>query len=356
MDNSLLFSPFPTEQLLEWYGREKRSLPWRGSLNPYTIWISEVILQQTRVDQGTPYYYRFLEAFPTVTDLANASEDQVLKLWEGLGYYSRARNLHATAKIVAFEHGGQFPNTYAGLLTLKGIGPYTAAAIGSIAFGVQRACVDGNVTRVLTRYYGISEPIDSSVIIKLVDGLAQKALKAEHPGEHNQAMMELGATVCLPKLTKCEMCPLMESCSAFAQGLVSSIPMKVKRTKIRNRYFNYVVLSDGTNTWLKRREAGDIWQGLYEFPLIELDRPLETNEVVSQFDVKGEFKIQGEYGPYKHLLSHQRIFARFIEVWVSEIKLKDGVKISWDNLDTFALPRLLHRYLNDKKFADSKKV
>jgi len=356
MDNLLLFSPFPTEQLLEWYGREKRSLPWRGSLNPYAIWISEVILQQTRVDQGTPYYYRFLEAFPTVTDLANANEDQVLKLWEGLGYYSRARNLHATAKIVAFEHGGQFPNTYAGLLTLKGIGPYTAAAIGSIAFGVQRACVDGNVTRVLTRYYGISEPIDSSVIIKLVDGLAQKALKAERPGEHNQAMMELGATVCLPKLAKCEMCPLMESCSAFAQGLVSSIPMKAKRTKIRNRYFNYVVFSDGTNTLLKRREAGDIWQGLYEFPLIESDRPLETNEVIAHFGDEAEVLIQGEYGPYKHLLSHQRIFARFIEVKVSEIKLKDAIKVSWDNLDTFALPRLLHRYLDDKKFADSKKV
>ncbi len=356
MDNSLLFSPFPTEQLLEWYGREKRSLPWRGSLNPYAIWISEVILQQTRVDQGTPYYYRFLEAFPTVTHLANASEDQVLKLWEGLGYYSRARNLHATAKIVVFEHEGQFPNTYNGLLSLKGIGPYTAAAIGSIAFNVKRACVDGNVTRVLARYYGISEPIDASAVIKLVDILAQKALQTEHPGEHNQAMMELGATVCLPKLAKCEICPLNESCSALAQGLVSSIPIKAKRTKIRNRYFNYVVLSDGTNTFLKRREAGDIWQGLYEFPLVESDRPLETNEVIAHFGDGAEVLIQGEYGPYKHLLSHQRIFARFLEVKGIEIHLKEGIKVSWNNLDTIALPKLLHRYLGDKKFADSKKV
>jgi len=349
----MTLKPFPTAELQRWYAREKRELPWRGSADPYAIWISEVILQQTRVEQGTPYFHRFLSAFPTVKHLAAASEDAVLKLWEGLGYYSRARNLHAAAKQVA--EMGAFPNSYERLRGLKGVGPYTAAAIGSMAFGVTKACVDGNVTRVLTRYHGIAEPIDSSAVIRLVEELAQQALDMAQPGEHNQAMMELGATVCLPKLAKCDICPLSHGCAALRLDQVNAIPWKAKRTKVRDRYFHYVVISDGSRTVVNRRAEGDIWQGLYEFPLVESSKPLEADEAVRELGLRNA-KIVAEHGPYKHLLSHQRIFGRFIEVHVTSMDSALGTVINQEELELLALPRLLNRYLEEKKLADVKKV
>lgn len=294
-----------------------------------------------------------MHAFPTVTHLAAASEDAVLKLWEGLGYYSRARNLHAAAKQVAAM--GEFPNSYEALRSLKGIGPYTAAAIGSIAFGIAKACVDGNVIRVLSRYHGIVEPIDSTAVIKLVEELAQQALDPKQPGEHNQAMMELGATVCIPKQAKCELCPLSHGCAALRLNQVAAIPWKAKKTKVRDRYFHYVVVFDGSRTIVRRRVAGDIWQGLYEFPLVESGKPLEADEAVNQLGLR-HAKIIAEYGPYKHLLSHQRIFGRFIEVRVNTIDASMGTVVRCEELELLALPRLLNRYLEEKLLANVKKV
>jgi A/G-specific adenine glycosylase len=348
--------PFPSNELLRWYDREKRELPWRGSNDPYAIWISEVILQQTRVDQGTPYYHRFLSTFPTVRHLADATEDEVLKLWEGLGYYSRARNLHAAAKQVAYEFNGQFPSSYVGLRSLKGIGPYTAAAIGSIAFGLPVACVDGNVTRVLARYHGIDAPVDNTPVIKALDRLAQQAMSHLNPADHNQAMMELGATVCLPRNAKCGACPLQADCSAFRLGLVDSIPLKSKRTKVRERHFHFLVLTDGNRTLVQRRPAGDIWQGLYQFPMVEADRPMETESVLSHFQLPTDVLLQDIAGPIKHLLTHQRIFARFFAVKVDRLPSLIAEPVAWERLGRLAFPRLIQLYLEKKMFAHSKKV
>lgn len=347
---------FPTDALHQWYGRHRRDLPWRGLNDPYCIWVSEVILQQTRVDQGTPYYHRFISAFPTVTALAEASEDRVLKQWEGLGYYSRARNLHAAAKHVAFELGGRFPITYDGLRALKGVGPYTAAAIGSIAFGLPVACVDGNVTRVLSRFHGISEAVDSTSVIRLIDRLAQDALDTDAPGTHNQAMMELGATVCLPKNPSCGECPLRDGCAALRLDLVGSIPFKAKRTKVRERHFHYVIFDDGASTVVDRRPAGDIWQGLYQFPLLESDRPLEPDEVIASFPEAKEARLSGTFGPIKHVLSHQRIAARFFTLKVGRLPQAQGMEVGWDSIGRLAFPRLIHHYLENKMLADSENV
>ncbi len=347
---------FPYIALREWYLQEKRDLPWRGSTDPYSIWLSEVILQQTRVDQGTPYYHRFLSAFPNVGALAAASEDEVLKLWEGLGYYSRARNLHAAAKQVMSEHKGRFPSNHEGLRSLKGIGPYTAAAIGSIAFRLRVACVDGNVIRVMARFHGITDPVDSTTVAKEIDRLAQEALDREHPGDHNQAMMELGATVCLPKNPRCGDCPLREGCVTLRLGLMDSIPFKAKRTKVRDRFFHYMVLSDGERTLVERREGGDIWQGLYQFPLVESDRALSPDEALKFAPWADEALFRQSVGPFRHLLSHQRIHALFFEWRTDTLPASDYQPVTWDSLHHLAFPRLVHRFLEKKSLADSEKV
>lgn len=340
--------PFPSNELQCWYDREKRDLPWRNSNDPYAIWISEVILQQTRVNQGTPYYLRFLETFPTVRHLADATEDEVLKLWEGLGYYSRARNLHAAAKQVAFTFNGAFPKSYERLRLLKGVGPYTAAAIGSIAFGLPMACVDGNVTRVLARFHGIADPVDSRAVIKTIDHLAQQALDSMNPANHNQAMMELGATVCLPRNAKCNKCPLQLGCSAFDSRLVGSIPFKSKKIKIRERHFHFLVLTDGQQTLVQRRPAGDIWQGLYQFPMVESDSPMQPESVLAHFQLPTDVPLQHIAGPIKHLLTHQRIFARFFAVKVKHLPKINAESMAWEELDRLAFPQLINLYLDKK--------
>lgn len=348
--NSKTATPFPQDLLLQWYDSEKRDLPWRESLDPYRIWLSEIILQQTRVDQGMPYYERFLETFPTVVSLAEASEDMVLKLWEGLGYYSRARNLHATAKYVSKELNGQFPNTHSGLLKLKGVGPYTAAAIGSIAFNLPVAAVDGNVYRVLARYFGIAESIDENNGKNQISDIAQSILNTKRPGDHNQALMEMGATVCTPKQPDCTCCPLRVNCMASIRNMQLELPVRTKKTKVRNRFFYYLLRVVDGNVLIQRRGEGDIWHGLYEFPVTELGKRLSEKDLISALDIQSDDVVISISKEYKHVLSHQRIFARFVVVRRQSVPNAAGTWISIADLRKFAFPRLINRYLERTNF------
>jgi len=265
--------------LIAWYLHNKRSLPWRETKDPYHIWLSEIMLQQTRVAQGLPYYEKFVSAFPTVHNLADASEDTVLKLWQGLGYYSRARNLHATAKYISNDLNGVFPNTFEELLKLKGVGDYTASAIGSICFNLPTAVVDGNVYRVLSRFFNINTPINSSEGIKTFKKLAQELLDTSNPGEFNQAIMEFGARQCAPQSPDCPNCVFNDKCLAFQTKKVKELPVKIRKTTVKKKYFNYLVfISDDQKTILQQRLEKGIWQQLYEFPLIEADKLISITE------------------------------------------------------------------------------
>lgn len=343
--------------ICSWYAENKRDLPWRNNVTPYSTWISEVILQQTRVSQGLPYYYKFIEAFPTVIDLAQAEEDTVLKLWQGLGYYSRARNMQKTAQIITRDYAGIFPSKYEQLIQLKGIGPYTAAAIASICTDEKVAVVDGNVYRVLSRYFNIHTPIESTEGKKHFNLLANELLEALPSSVHNQAIMELGALVCSPKKPNCDACPLHSSCESFHLKNTESLPQKSKKTKVRNRYFNYLILKDNQqNTLLSKRGEKDIWQGLYEFPLLESETEefnpnhlalfLKTNlsiEIPIKTIVKAPFET-------KHKLSHQTIFAKFYVISLdSELKLNNSIflKIEHSEIQNYPLPQLIQNYLNN---------
>lgn len=269
-----------SKSLIQWYLQNKRDLPWRKTIAPYQIWLSEIMLQQTRVAQGTPYFLKFIGAFPTVHDMAAAPEEQVLKLWQGLGYYSRARNLHATAKQVAFEMEGEFPDSYQGLLKLKGVGDYTAAAIASIAYGEPVPVVDGNVYRVLARYFGIETDISSSGAKKQFTEVAATLLPKGRASEFNQAMMEFGALQCVPKNPDCSICIFNTECAAFLTGRVNQLPVKLKKTKVTNRFFNYLIIKDAVgNTVVNKRTAKGIWHNLYEFPLIETEEEVSAKEM-----------------------------------------------------------------------------
>jgi len=274
-------------RIIHWYLLNKRDLPWRETKDPYAIWLSEVILQQTRVDQGLSYYHRFLTAFPKVKDLADAEEFEVMKLWQGLGYYSRARNLHSTAKSIVEKHGGVFPNRYEDIIALKGIGPYTAAAIASFAFGLPFATVDGNVYRILSRIFGLEIPIDSTEGKKQFAELGNELLDNTQPGLFNQAMMELGALVCNPKNPQCNICPFKKDCKAKALDLIDVLPVKEKKVKVKERVFHYLVMSDEKSVVMKCRGAGDIWQGLFDFPVIEDMKPLNNAELIKVVLEKG---------------------------------------------------------------------
>ena len=334
--------------LTNWYSKNKRDLPWRNTSSPYKVWLSEIILQQTRVAQGLDYYNKFVESYPTIVDLANDDEDNVLKLWQGLGYYSRARNLHATAKIVSFELNGVFPMTYDQIIRLKGVGPYTAAAISSFCFGEKKAVVDGNVYRVLSRYFGISTPTDSTIGKKEFQELAQECLSSENPGEHNQAIMEFGALQCTPN-PNCEACPLRVSCIAYINCMVKAFPIKAKKIKVRDRYFNFIVISDNDSFYIQKRESKDIWQNLYQFPLKETKK-----EILSPFELKESIVSQAVFlqvsEQFKHLLSHQRIYAKFWEFNLAEMPtLKGFEKIKKRDIQEFAIPRLIEKYLESVK-------
>ena len=347
---------FPNKGLLEWYEGVKRDLPWRKSTEPYSIWISEIILQQTRVDQGLPYYERFVAAFPKIESLANAEEDEVLKLWEGLGYYSRARNLHFTAKYVATEFSGTFPNTYKELLNLKGVGPYTAAAIGSICFNLPVAAVDGNVYRVLSRYFGITQSIDETATKKQITVLANDILNKQHPGNHNQAMMELGATVCTPVNPNCEDCPLHISCNAYANNLQSILPLRSKKTKVRDRWFYYAVHVCNGETLVSRRGSGDIWQGLYEFPLVECSAKKSESEIVEMLNLNSNDTVLEVSSEFKHILTHQRIFATFVLIKSGRFDTSNFMRVKSNKLQNFAFPRLINRYLEKQNLVNVEEV
>lgn len=306
-------------QLIRWYEHNKRELPWRNTKDPYKIWLSEIILQQTRIAQGLPYYERFLEAYPTVHELAAASEEEVLRLWQGLGYYSRARNLHACAKYVSTELNGQFPEEYTDLLGLKGIGKYTAAAISSLAFGKSNAVVDGNVFRVLSRFFGIHDDIADAKTFKIFENKGNELIKGQNPGIYNQAIMDFGAIQCTPKSPSCAICPISSDCFAFNNGLQEKLPLKSKKVKVRNRYFHYLVLEHGGKLLMRQRQAGDIWQGLYDFHNLETSEGLSEEEVLQQVDGFGKLTLLESAGPFKHVLTHQRIFAQFFRLRVNDL-------------------------------------
>lgn len=327
-----------------WYRQNKRLLPWRETSDPYKIWLSEIILQQTRVEQGMNYYLKFVANYPTIADLANAAEDEVLNLWQGLGYYSRARNMHFSAKQIMTNFGGVFPSSYKDILSLKGVGSYTAAAISSIAYGLPYAVVDGNVYRVLSRYFAISTPIDTTKGKKEFAQIAQELLDKDHPGEHNQALMEIGALICAPKLPKCTCCPLENACISKSKNEQLNFPIKEKKIKVKNRFFNYLIVTNGNEIILKKRNKKDIWEGLYDFPLLEK----EKNEPLDIEDLKRFNKITcQEDGFFKHILSHQIIHATFWIVKVEAIELYDGeISIPYESIKDYPMPQLLIRYIN----------
>ena len=326
--------------LTAWYADHGRDLPWRQTADAYRVWVSEIILQQTRVAQGYDYYKRFVERFPTVEALASATPDEVMQQWEGLGYYSRARNLHAAARQVV-EQGG-FPTDYAGIRALKGVGDYTAAAIASFVYGLPHAVVDGNVYRVLSRYYGVAELIDTTKGKRLFASLAHEVMDAEHSALYNQAIMDFGALQCTPQSPRCEECPLCDSCAARSEGRVAELPVKSKRTAVKHRYFAYLIILEESSIYIHRRPEGDIWAGLYEPLLIESPAQATIAEVVPQ-----GYQVVAAVEGLKHQLTHRTIHADayFIkrEDNASGIVLpKDFIKVPIDALANYAAPRLVN--------------
>ena len=338
-----------TEALLDWYADNKRDLPWRGTTDPYRIWISEIILQQTRVVQGYEYFLRFIRRFPDVRTLASASEDEVLKYWQGLGYYSRARNLHAAAKSM----NGKFPESYQEVRALKGVGDYTAAAICSIAYNMPYAVVDGNVYRVLSRYCGIDVPIDSTEGKKLFAALADEMLDKSRPAAYNQAIMDFGAIQCTPQSPNCMFCPLADSCSALSKGLVMQLPVKQHRIKTSNRYFNYIYVRMGAHTLIHKRTEDDIWKNLFELPLVETEKDLSEEEFLAcpQFHAlfaEGEVRmVRILLRGVKHVLSHRVIYTNFYEVTLPDnsSSFSSYQRVAVEDLGRYAVPRLIHAFL-----------
>ena len=335
-----------TKTLLAWYAEHGRQdLPWRQTSDPYRIWISEIILQQTRVSQGQQYYERFVEQFPTVAALASASEDEVLRAWQGLGYYSRARNLHAAAKQIA-ENGGQFPANHADVQALKGVGPYTAAAICAFAYGQPYAVVDGNVYRVLARYFGISTPIDGTAGKKEFAQLADSLLSRTNPADYNSAIMDFGALQCTPTSPDCTQCPLCESCQAYSQNLIDDLPVKAKRTAVSERHLLYLFLHDGERMLLERRPAGDIWQGLYQPLLVEYQRPTPEQVMLADIHkVLGQSKgatIEHPALQFRHVLTHRILHLTCYAIHCPTLPCLGNMQsVPFAELDNYAMPRAI---------------
>jgi len=342
-----------SKHLTLWYLKNKRNLPWRNTIDPYKIWLSEIMLQQTRVAQGMPYYLKFLAAFPKVKDLADAQEEEVLKLWQGLGYYSRARNLHATAKYVTYELGGVFPGNYESLKKLKGVGDYTASAIASICYKEPKAVLDGNVFRVLARLYGINTAINSSEGGKIFSKLAQSLIDERCPDIHNQAIMEFGATHCTPKKPLCESCIFNSNCIGLKNSQIGELPVKLKTLKVKKRYFNYIVpIINTESTLLKKRSEKGIWANLYEFPLIETKGSVLFSELKAEIQQSGMFSESFELSVFNekeivHKLSHQHIFTKFWVVTTQE-KLKGA--ISFSETEKYPVPVLIENFINEFSF------
>ncbi len=338
-----------TKRLTHWYLQNKRDLPWRDTQNPYFIWLSEIMLQQTRVAQGMPYFFAFTKAFPTVFDLASASEEQVLKLWQGLGYYSRARNLHKTAQFIAVECDGVFPDNYADLIKLKGIGEYTAAAIASFSFGEAVPVVDGNVFRVLARYFDIESNIASSGAKKEFAALAFELMPKNNPALFNQSIMEFGALQCIPQNPACEICVFNSGCLALQKNKVNQLPVKSKKPKARTRFFNYIIFMDEIeNTIIRKRSGKGIWRNLYEFPLIETENDSETESMISKIEqthfLQNDIISISECHPNTviHKLTHQHLRIKFWKVKVNGM-LPNG--IDYSTLLTFPFPIVIYNFI-----------
>ncbi len=342
-----------SEAIISWYQHNKRELPWRETTDPYKIWVSEIILQQTRVAQGYSYYLRFTTAFPTVKALAEASLDDVLKQWQGLGYYSRARNMHQTAKFIVAGCKGKFPQSYEELMKLKGIGDYTASAIATFAFKVPIAAVDGNVYRIFSRYLGISTPIDTTQGKKEIHAIAQEMVDKDRPDIYNQAIMDFGATVCSPKKPLCYECPVFESCYAFRNSCVNKLPAKSKKIKVRTRYFSYFLIKYGDFTYIKKRQNDDIWHSLYEFPLIETSEEQNPDDIRKTEGWKQLFgrataNILSVSPLIKYPLSHQSLMVRFYIVELQSISylLRNSyTKVRIDGVSDYSTPRLIDSYM-----------
>lgn len=342
-----------TATLLEWNREQNnRAMPWKGIKDPYKIWLSEIILQQTRVDQGWSYYEKFVEAFPTIHDLAKASEEKVFKLWEGLGYYSRCKNLIYTAKYISFELNGNFPVNYEDIVLLKGIGPYTAAAISSFAFNEPRAVVDGNVQRVLSRYFGIATPIDSVQGKKRFQELAQTLLDKSFAGIYNQAIMDFGAVICKPQNPLCEQCVMQQNCEAFRTNRVATLPVKEKRLTKKHRWFTYFIIQSDDMIYIRKRPAKDIWENLYEFVLQE-----EAGSDGSSPDLflknlfgKKTFIIDHISKIYKQQLSHQTIQGRFVVVRTNETvkHLQEYLLVKKQDLAHYPFPKFINSFLSER--------
>jgi A/G-specific adenine glycosylase len=344
-----------TKKLMKWNrDLNTRGMPWKGEKDPYKIWLSEIILQQTRVEQGLAYYQRFIETFPTIHDLAKAPEKKVFKLWEGLGYYTRCKNLVATAAFISKENKGRFPNDFESILALKGIGPYTASAIASFAFNLPHAVIDGNVLRVLSRYFGISTPIDSSSGKKLYSLLADELLDKDQPGLYNQGIMDFGAVICKPQLPLCSTCPQQKDCQSLKNNTVKSLPIKEKQLVKKDRWLYYFVINSNNKVLVRKRTGKDIWENLYEFVLHESDtglvpQPANLAPILKKLLGRQRVEIKNISPVYRQQLTHQNIAGQFIEL---DAWLPGGLEgyelVKKDQLQHFPFPRFITGYLNEK--------
>lgn len=344
------------KKIIEWYHEHQRDLPWRNTRDPYKIWLSEIILQQTRVEQGMPYYLRFAERYPDVLSFANASEDDILYLWQGLGYYSRGRNMYKAAGIVRDEYQGIFPNSYDELIKLPGVGEYTAAAISSFSNDEPQAVLDGNVFRVLARYFGIDTPINTPAGKKIFSQLAKENLDFTYPALYNQAIMDFGALHCKPKSPLCQQCELQLDCYARVHDVVADLPVKIKAKKSRSRYFHYFIIQKDEEILMSKRGASDVWENLYEFPMIETSEPLEGMAIVDHqefLDVFGsDAALTLLQTNKKHILSHQHIYATFYRLL--DPRGLEQKKINWNyvllkDLDKLAKHKLIFSFLETAK-------
>ena len=341
-----------TEPIINWYSKNKRDLPWRKTNNPYLIWLSEIILQQTRVDQGMDYYLNFSTSFPDVKNLADAHEDEILKMWQGLGYYSRARNLHAAAKYITHELDGVFPTNYNDILKLKGVGPYTAAAIASFAFNEHQAVVDGNVYRVISRLFDVETPIDTTAGKKEFQTIADDLLPKDKPGLFNQAIMEFGALHCTPKNPKCNSCPISDKCISHQNKTIEKRPVKQGKIKQRNRYFYFLIIKRDNKVLVEKRDNSEIWKGLYQFPLIEKEDDISIESLFGDELFEFDFTLNKVSETIKHILSHQKLYAKFIHIDVTSNTIKGFENYKWvDEIDfpDLAIPRLIDKYLEQSE-------
>ncbi|MDO4702765.1 A/G-specific adenine glycosylase [Tannerella sp.] len=343
-----------SEQLRAWYRANKRDLPWRNTSDPYRIWISEVILQQTRVAQGLDYYYRFIERFPDVESLAEAPQEEVLKYWQGLGYYSRARNLHEAAKDIRQRFGGVFPSSYEEIRSLKGIGEYTAAAIASFAWNLPYPAIDGNVIRVLGRLFAVETPADSGKGKSEYRQLATLVMPPQQAGEHNQALMEFGALHCIPRNPDCTNCPMVKQCAGHASGNPHRFPVKQHKTKTRDRFFHYFFITHGTDTYLHQRTGNDIWKGLFELPMIETETPADLNALQETpafgklFQETGHLEFTPVVDEIRHILSHQILHAAcyIVKIEKENTALKKLVRTTRESIDIYPFPKLIINILS----------